>query len=263
MLRKIYIDHPKHEKLICTRLKQGLELACAHNVDIVFTPEMLGTTQTEEQTGNYNMFVRQIYMNAVTGGKKPPLITVMPSYWHGGVNSAAILYRDGKILGRQKKYTPYINFKSCSAEGIQLETIKEIYLIHIYGVHRIAISICAEFISDFNRNLICEQLGATMIIVPSYSHGERDFTNQSGTLFPYGTSVLWGNCCGAVTHSPRITGGGSLVGSNEIHKMGSVCRCGFSCNSSKGCLFIIDLPLKVTCSKDTLSSLQPIQHILS
>jgi len=54
------------------------------------------------------MFVRQIYMNAVTGGKKPPLITVMPSYWHGGVNSAAILYRDGKILGRQKKYTQYI-----------------------------------------------------------------------------------------------------------------------------------------------------------
>ncbi len=57
MLRKIYIDHPKHEKLICTRLKQGLELACAHNVDIVFTPEMLGTTQTEEQTGNYSSTV--------------------------------------------------------------------------------------------------------------------------------------------------------------------------------------------------------------
>ena len=261
--KKIYIDHPEHEDIIKTRLKQGLELACMNRADIVFAPEMLGTKQTEQYKGNYNMFVRQIYSTAVMDGKKPPLITVMPSLWHSRINSATIVYRDGHVLGKQEKYVPYIDFNSCSVEGIRQKDIKEVYLIHVYGVHRIAISICAEFIDHFNCDFICGQLGATLILVPSFSHGEKDFINKLGTLFPYGTSVVWGDCCGAVTHSPKIIGGCSLVGSNEICRMGDNCKCAFSCGSSKGCLFMMELPLKVIYSKETIPSHEAIQHILS
>lgn len=262
-MKKMYVNSPRHEDIINSRLQYSLELACTHAADIVFAPEMLGTEQTEQCTGHYNLFIRKIYGHAVRNGNRPPLVTIMPSYWHDEVNNAAIIYRDGSILGRQKKHTPYIDFKSCSAEGIRMEKVKEIYLLHIYGIHRIVISICAEFISGFDKDLICGQLGATMVIVPSYSHGERDFVSTLGTLFPYGTSVVWGDCCGAVAHSPRITGGYSLIGSNEICQMGSACKCGFSCSSGRGCLFLMDLPLKINYSKDTLSSHQPIQHILS
>lgn len=260
--KKMYISHPNHEQEIATRLAYGLELACKNDVDIVFAPEMLGTKQTEQTSGNYNTYIREIYGNMLFERKTPPLITIMPSYWDCDqeTNSAAIVDRHGRILGRQKKYTPYIDFKSCSAEGIKQEEIKEIYLLHIYGVHRIAISICAEFIDSFDGELICGQLGATLIIVPSYSHGERDFINSIGTLFPYGTSVIWGDCCGAVNHSPRIIGGCSLVGYIEIHKMGDYCKCSHSCAHCKGCLFTIDLPIKVVMSKSGQAMHQEVIH---
>ncbi len=248
---------------IDTSLKKGLELACENQVDIAFAPEMLGTAQTERRVGNYNEFAHHVYSDAALNDNKPPLITIMPSYWEKGVNSAAIVYRDGRILGRQRKYTPYIDYQSCSIEGIKQEQIQEIYLIHIYGVHRIVISICAEFLGGFDSDFICGQLGATLVIVPSFSHGERDFVNKLGALFPYGTSVVWGDCCGAVDHSPKIIGGYSLVGSNEIHEMGHNCKCGFECGCNKGCLFTVELPLKVLYSKAAGLSNQPFQHILT
>lgn len=262
VINTIYIDHPNHEQEIESRLAKGLELACANEVDIVFAPEMLGTKQTEQLEGNYNMYIREIYQSMLLDEKIPPLVTILPSYWEKETNSAAIIYRDGRVLGRQKKYTPYIDFASCSAEGIRQEDLRQIYLIHIYGVHRIAISICAEFIDNFDSGLICGQLGATLIIVPSYSHGERDFMNNVGTLFPYGTSVVWGDCCGAVTHCPRIIGGCSLVGCNEIHKMGDCCKCSFLCADCKGCLFTIDLPIKIVMSKLEKTRQEVINHIL-
>lgn len=261
-LKKMYIDHPNHEQEIETRLAKGLELACANDVDIVFAPEMLGTKQMELLNGNYNMFIRGIYESMLINGNKPPVITILPSYWEKETNSAAIVYRDGRVLGRQKKYTPYIDFKSCSVEGIKQDKIREIYLIHIYGVHRIAISICAEFIDNFDSRLICGELGVTLMIVPSFSHGERDFINSIATLFPYGTSVVWGDCCGAVTHSPRIIGGCSLVGCNEIYKMGDFCKCSFLCANCKGCLFTIDLPIKIVMSKSGQTRHEAIDHIL-
>lgn len=261
-MKKMYIDSPQYTEEICNRLRQGLELACSNDVDIVFAPEMLGNEQTEKRTGNYNDYVRPIYVKAVENGNKPPWITIMPSFWHNEVNSATMVFRDGRVMGSQKKYTPYIDFKSCSMEGIKKAKKRDIYLIHVYGVHRIAISICAEFIDGFDNELICGQLGATMIIVPSYSHGERDFINQLGTLFPYGTSVVWGDCCGAISHSPKVIGGCSIVGHNEIHRMGDCCQCSYSCASKEGCLFVVDLPLRVEMSKGAVTQHEVIKHIL-
>lgn len=260
-LRKLYIEGPTDEEIINVRLRRGLELACANNVDIVFAPEMLGTNQTEQYSGNYNMFVRQIYSNAIMQNQKPPLITIMPSLWRNRRNSAAIIYRDGSVLGKQEKYMPYIDFNSCAIEGIRQKKQKDFYLIHINGVHRIAVAICAEFIDCFASDFICGQLGATLVIVPSFSHGEKDFVNKLGALFPYGTSVVWGDCCGAVVHSPKVIGGCGLIGSNGIYKMGNNCKCNFSCGFSEGCLFIIELPLKVKYSKKTQSLREPIQHL--
>ena len=261
--KKMYIESPADEAHINIRLEEGLELAYANSVDIVFAPEMLGTEQMEQYSGNYNMFVRRIYSKVVINGQKPPLITIMPSLWRNRRNSAAIIYRDGRILGRQEKYVPYIDFNSCSMEGIGKRKMKEFYLIHIGGVHRIAICICAEFNDQFATDFLCGQLGATLIIVPSYSHGEKDFVNKLGALFPYGTSVIWGDCCGAVVHSPKMIGGCSLVGLNEICRMGDNCKCAFSCDVDKGCLFIAELPLKVVYSKTAAPVQEPIRHVLS
>lgn len=262
-LKKMFIHAPNHGEIIERRLKRGLELACENEVDIVFAPEMLGTIQTEQCKGNYNEFVRSIYGYAVMIGRRPPLITVMPSYWHEGINSASIVYRDGRVLGRQKKQMPYVDYRSCAAEGLRLQRVKEVFLLHVYGVHRIMVSICAEFLDGFEGEFLCGQLGVTFVIVPSYSHGERDFVNKLGAFFPYGTSVVWGDCCGAVTGRPKVIGGCSLVGSNEICKMGDNCKCSFSCGSSTGCLFMMDLPLKILYTKDVKESHKPIQHILS
>lgn len=113
---------------------------------------------------------------------------------------------------------------------------------------------------------VCREMKESMeqsAIVPSYSHGERDFMNQLGTLFPYGTGVIWGDCCGAVAYSPKIIGGCSIVGYNEVHWMGKHCQCDYSCGMSSGCLFTVELPLKIVMSKEAGASQKPVQHILA
>lgn len=45
--------------------------------------------------------------------------------------------------------------------------------------------------------------------------------------------------------------------------MGSYCQCAYSCGASTGCLFTVELPLKIVMSKEAGVSQVPIQHILT
>lgn len=118
-------------------------------------------------------------------------------------------------------------------------------LIHIPNFHRIAIVICAEFITDLSRiqKFICGSLGVTLLIVPSYSRGEMDFINVLSHLKGYGTTVVWGDCCGAVSGNEKAIGGCGVAGTTSTVTFGSVCRCGFSCENVKACIFKVEIPL--------------------
>lgn len=137
-------------------------------------------------------------------------------------------------------------------------------MIHIPGVHRIAVVICAEFqpLRDHMAGVLCGSLGATLILVPSYSKGEQDFINSLSTLSDYGVSVVWGNCCGAA-RTPQVTGGCSIAGIDGIQRFGTQCRCGRSCEGTRACLYLTRLPLALSREKPQGPSWEnPVEHRL-
>lgn len=110
-------------------------------------------------------------------------------------------------------------------------------------------------------------IGATLILVPSYSNGERDFIDSLSTLKPYGTSVIWGNCCGAVCddspqmHTQRTIGGCSYAGIDCPNRFGTIANCNFHCGASSVCLFVVNIPTAVSQGKISPGSIPKIEHI--
>ncbi|MCR5609249.1 MAG: hypothetical protein K6G26_09325, partial [Lachnospiraceae bacterium] len=81
------------------------------------------------------------------------------------------------------------------------------------------------------------------IIVPSFSKGEQDFINLLSNYIKYDTTVVWGNCCGAIKSPQKGIGGCAIAGSCCIELFGDVCKCNNNCKNIGACIFTIDLPI--------------------
>lgn len=230
--------------------------ACRMRVDILVFPEMLGLEALEEAQAGTNLAVMDLLpaveeLSEELGEElRPPMLVFLPTWWRDGINSTTVVYENGKILGRQKKYIPYVNTKENWMEALREEDVRHTLMIHLPGVHRIATVICAEFQSlrDHLAKELCGGLGATLILVQSYTKGEQDFLNSLSTLKDYGTTVVWGNCCGAA-QAPRVTGGCSIAGLDRIHRFGDHCVCGDACQQCRACLYVVKLPLELSRTK--------------
>lgn len=240
-----------HAQELIERLKNDWILAGDVAADIFFAPELLGTELSESNDGTYNSLIWELSQSRMLEGAKFPLLTILPSYWRDNCNSSTIVSQDGEILGHQEKDIPFVDKKANKMEALIQKSNSSTILIHIPNVHRIAIIICAEFLSaqDWIRKFICGSLGATLIIVPSYSRGEQDFINVLSALKGYGTTIVWGNCCGAVSSSPKAIGGCGIAGTTQTIVFGSKCTCDFTCENIKACVFKIDIPLDFELSK--------------
>ena len=235
--------------------------------DIVFWPEALGFDEAEAtvQNGKYSKEIHQMSKEAQKQGQNPPLLTVLPSYCRDRVNSATIVYKDGQILARQGKHYPFIDIKNHRMEALRDHESWVFYIIHIPGVHRIVVMICAEFlhVCETQRSMLFDEVGATLVLVPSYSHGERDFLHALTTLQCYGTTVIWGNCCGAATGN-SVIGACSVAGTEVLHRFNDreVCKCGGTCEGKKSCAFVVSLPLKFDMTKKAAADIDAIRHVI-
>ncbi len=239
----------KHEEELRHAFQAQWYRAAEAGAHLFFAPEMVCTETLAEEENGYNKMVRSLSKAAQRDGLSVPLLTVMPSYWRNGINSVTVLFQDGRILGRQRKRFPFQDKKNHQIEALIEQPEHEILLIHLPDAHRIAILLCSDMLTDLRRyaqEIICGQLGTTLIISPSYSEGEQDFINALSSFKPYGTSVLWGNCCGgAAAKSPRAIGGISIAGLDSVERFGNICQCGGVCKSDASCLFVADLPLQL------------------
>lgn len=244
-----------HAEELLERLKNDWNLAADMNVDIFFAPELLGTSLSEKNDGEYNSFLWECSNLRLVSGKNVPLLTILPSYWSNNYNRSTIVSLDGQIIGHQEKHIPFIDKKAHKMEALAEIQEWSTILIHIPNVHRIAIVICAEFLSDQDRiqKFLCGSLGATLLIVPSYSRGEQDFINTLPVLKCYGTTIIWGNCCGAVASNEKAIGGCGIAGTTQTITFGSKCCCNFSCQNIKACVFKVKIPLDFELSKTTES----------
>lgn len=247
-----YLNKIKRPDLIMERFRYSWRLACDNDADISFAPEMLCTTDMFDSADGCNLLIQELALEMLGQGSTVPSLTLLPSYWNQGTNSCQITYHDGQILGEQIKHFPFVDRKKCAIEAINSQERREITMVHIPGVHRIAVMICADFLTqqeDWLEKYICGQLQATLIIVPSYSAGEQDFINSLSIVKRYGASVIWGNCCGAKGKGEKQIGGCGTVENDSILRFGDACICQSSCKGAAGCVFIVDMPLEITGDK--------------
>lgn len=235
--------------------------------DIFFAPEMLATDKMVRIEHGASTFLKPLLKQAALEGWNAPRITVMPTHWKNGENSLMVFDAIGNCLGTQYKQTPYVDEKNGQAEAIKALPSTNVLIIHLENQQRVAFSICAEFLArpDFIRNFLCGKLGATLILVPSYTRGEQDFVDTLPILKPYGTSVIWGNCCGAVSscnNGPvkRIIGGCNYAGIDGQSRFGCESLCEFQCCKGKTCIFEISIPTDICWEKPNSPQAPKISH---
>lgn len=233
------------EEQLLTRFKEDLTLACRVRADVVFFPEMLGmkTLEGDDPETNLTVLDHALGLMEQAEAVEFPMMICLPTWWRDGINSATLVYQDGTILGAQRKYIPYVNEKGRWREALRREPEQEYLIVHVPGLHRIAVTICAEFpqLREHMAKTLCGELCVTLILVPSYSRGEQEFLNSLPTLKDYGVTVVWGNCCGAVKE-PRVIGGCSIAGFDTVHRFGPNCQCEGRCGDRRACLYLVDIP---------------------
>lgn len=244
-------EEPNKPKVLEKRLKEVVKLAASSgkNFDLFFAPEMLGTAKMYETDFlGANVFVEEMIEACGEHKEGMPKVVVLPSRTTAGQNYCQIVNCDGSKLGDQFKMHPVNLVSAHCDEYLKDEGKINLLILHIPGYERIAILICKDFLAEDKKlhELLYQQINPTLVIVPSYTLGEMDFTEGLSSVKKFGTSVIWGTCCGApITPEPYI-GAASIIRFDPMPKMSDVCRCGRRCDESKACIFYIDLPLEIT-----------------
>lgn len=237
---------------LTSRFNRDLFLSGINRANIIFFPEMLGVDGMIDEKDSFSHNLKTIGRELVQYGLSLPDIVIFPSIWKSRENFVVVANKNGRILAKQKKLVPYVD-RDKGIENIEIPDIPEIILIHIPGVARIAIAICAQFLDEREENytdFLCRCLGVNLVIVPSFSKGENDFKRILPSFRKYGTSVVWGNCCGAHPYNTKIIGGTDIVGLDETFQFGTYAKCrDFCCSNTEACIFTVDIPYRVNRKK--------------
>lgn len=266
----VFVNGVNNTEFLNARYAMSWEKACSFSPDVFFAPEMIATDEMAAIENCGSKYLKPLLTKVAADGKRPPRLTIMPTYWRNRMNKLLIFDETGKYVGEQLKRIAFIDEKNHLAEAlITPPENTDILLIHLKNQQRIAFAICAEYLlgnEEYVSNFLCKTLGATLVLVPSYSKGEQDFLSAISAVKKYGTSVVWGNCCGAVAamgdeQVERIIGACSYAGADDIHRFGEKKKCNSSCGEAGYCVFCVEIPTRVSQDKPGSMPMPEIQHL--
>lgn len=249
-----------------SRTIKVIEAAAVIQADILMFPEMLGT---KEMITKGLKALADLYMEEE---KCPPILTLLPTVWEcrdcdgrdapwEKGNNTNTLYAacGGSIINgtelketfSQQKQVPYLEkTKNLSAAVEDIISDKQIHVLHIPNLGRIAFPICADLLDDYYREMLIQKLGATLILCPSFSKGFDDFIQRCNAGNTYGCRIVWCNSC-AVRHLYGQDSQGvfreqdicctGAWGQRDYKPVRPEPACEKGCCSDK-CLFYIDIP---------------------
>lgn len=263
------------------------ERAAEIQADILMFPEMLGTKEMREQC-----LKKLADMGIEEDGKHPPFLTLLPTEWECGNhdnndrpweagNNTNTLYVacSGSIIDgdsyraafMQQKQNPYLEkATNTSGEAEDIQSDKNIHILHIPNLGRIAFPICADLLAASYRKILIETLGATLILCPSFSKGFDDFIQLTNAGSDSGCRIIWCDSC-AVRHLYDKDVPGAFQESDICctgaygHRNYSPIKPRPKCKNGQCeaiCLFYIDIPLSPFSAGDTLGELQ-WQHLIA
>ncbi len=175
-------------------VKQVLEKARRAQVDIIFFPEMIGSSGIDAS------ITRHLQDAAFDiGDEEYPSLIALPSKWEENQNSVLILTGSGEAVCSQQKQYPYDGPIEPGGKTVQedLHPDRILHLIHCQGLGRMAIMICKDFLITEYLQMLLEILRVTLILVPSMTTGEYDFKTHIHMCEHADCCVMQGNCCSA------------------------------------------------------------------
>lgn len=296
------INGLKYEDDLIWRFERDLLKASEEGAIIFFAPEMLGSDKMVDNRAGYAYGIYRLIGEMKKAGLNPPEIIFLPSIWKNRSNLVYAVQKDGKIAGKITKTVPFIDTKKFGEEDLKPVRKPEILIIHIQGMVCISTMICAQFLAEDKKNyadVLFRSIGVDLLLVPSYTPGERDFINKIGRFREYGVNVIWGNACTAVKERECsnydasegveclrkeecpdgircksgkrrncITGAFFSAATGETFRFGEIAKdhCGFRCSVEDSCIFTIDIPFSSSWSKlktERTDARQSIQHFFN
>lgn len=180
-----------NEDLLLKRYNHALIEAKTKNVDIFIGAEMLGTSKmmSVDNLGFNQTFCKQ-------AGKLPSLF-ITPTHWIDHKNYLMVYKDSGEAIGRQYKQYKF-TMDNEYQEDLR-EIPKEILLLHIPYVGRIAFPICMDFLNSEYRDLLVRQLKVDLLLCPSFTPGVVQFGNAISSVKEFGVRTIWFNSCSAIS----------------------------------------------------------------
>ncbi|RKI39068.1 hypothetical protein D7V86_17580 [bacterium D16-51] len=237
-VRFVSIIPMKHdtEMRIQNICKDALKKAASEEADIMLFPEMMATDNIVDYLGN-ELDIREDMLN-----NEFPRLVICPTVWKQQHNYCRILDDMGDTVCEQQKHYG-VDLKQCSAKE-DIVSNRKIVILHCYGVGRIAVAICKDFLITNYLRLLIEKLKVNLLLVPSFTGKDYQFEVLLPKYGEQDLNVIWLNACSAKSLNgieevmPSLTmaylpGKKGIL--EEKHEAADLCE--KQCNCGKACIY--------------------------
>jgi len=180
---------PELEQKIQSNTLDVLQKAVFEEADLLVFPEMLGTEAIVQSLGSELDLRESINDNAY------PRLTISPTVWQMNRNFCTIFNDVGDTICEQQKHHG-VDLKLGQHQVKEdIHSDQKIYILHCYGIGRIAIMICKDFLITSYLKILAEKLRVTLLIVPSFTGTDYQFELLSSKYGDLDCGVIWINTC--------------------------------------------------------------------
>lgn len=239
--------HSDPQTLLLERLEKILAYANSVEANMLFFPEMISSRESQ-------LALRQITSNHWEYAY--PRIICLPSseFFDHGVwrNQTIVLDDSGHELYSYNKQQPFqLDHKPASEEGSQSSIPRKYFepivpdhritIMHINGVGRIGIIICADVFKSDLIGILCKY-EIRLLLIMAYTAGYDQFFRDISFAQSYFCDVIWCNSCSAYTDFSK-TGPSAVYfsyGHKRCDKNDVQCPC-LQNQPCPGCAFTVSI----------------------
>lgn len=175
------------EKGISEIVLKVLKKASEQEADVLMLPEMLGTEQI------LKALQEELFARKMIPDNEYPRLIVCPTIWENRKNSCTVFDDMGERIFEQCKHHG-VDMKQIQAKE-DIESDRMIYILHCFGIGRIAVAICKDFLMVSYLRILAECLRVNLLLVPSFTSVDHHFMMLSRKYAELDWSVIWVNAC--------------------------------------------------------------------
>ena len=186
------------QEKILKRTEKILEYSNAKGASVVLLPELLASHKTQKHIGRY--LKRHWDYNY-------PRVVCTPS---SGITEAGaksnrtiVMNSRGETIFQYNKQMAYQHEKDHIKYFESITPDKQLYVLHIKGIGRVAILICADIFSDEIQDILFRGYQVNLLLIMSLTKGTDQFFRAISQSQQVSCDVVWCNSCAAYSQKSK------------------------------------------------------------